>query len=44
MSKKLNTSGVLKLDYELKIQKQDSHLRFMWAILVHITSAFKDTQ
>ena len=29
ISKKLITCGVLKPDYELKIQKQHSHLRFM---------------
>ena len=35
---------VLKSDYELKIQKQYLHLRFMWTILIHIESAFKCTQ
>ena len=41
---KLKTSGVLKSDYELKIQKQYLHLGFMWTILIHIESAFKYTQ
>ena len=44
VSKKLNSSGVLKSDYELKIQKQRLRLRFMWTILIHIYSAFKYTQ
>ena len=44
MSKKLTISGALKSDYELKIQKQHSHLRFMRTILVHIDSDFKYTQ
>ena len=36
--------SVLKYDYELKIQKQHSNLRFMWTILYRINSAFKYTQ
>ena len=41
MSKELNTSGVLKSDYELKTQKQHSHLGFMWTILVQKISIFR---
>ena len=41
MSKKLENSDVLKSDYELKIQNQHSHLRFMLTILIRISSAFK---
>ena len=29
VSEKLKSSGVLKLDFELKIQKQHSHLKIM---------------
>ena len=32
------------LDFKLKIEKQHSHLIFMWTILIHIDSAFKYTQ
>ena len=35
---------MLKSDYELKIQKENLHLRFMWTILIYIESAFKYTQ
>ena len=38
MSKKLQSSGVLKSDCELKIQKQHSHSRFMLTILIHINN------
>ena len=41
MSEKLKTSSVLKSDFDLKIQKQRSHLKFMWTILIHIDSDFK---
>ena len=41
VSEKLKTSIVFKLDFDLKIQKQHSHLKFMLTILIHIGSAFK---
>ena len=44
MSKQLKTSSVVKLDIELKVQKQHSHLKFMWTILINIESDFKYTQ
>ena len=43
MFKKLKSNDVLKSDYELKIQKQHSQLRFMLTILIHIDSDFKFT-
>ena len=43
VSEKLKTSSLLELAFELKIQKQHSHLKFMSAILIHIDSAFKYT-
>ena len=44
MSKKLKFSSVLKLDFEWKIAKQESHLKFVWNILIDIDSAFEYTQ
>ena len=32
---------MLKSDFELKIQKQHSHLRLMWTNLIHIHNVFK---
>ena len=37
MSKKLKSSDVLKSDYGLKVEKQQSHLRFMLTVLIHMT-------
>ena len=41
MSEQLQTSSIVKLDFELKIQKQHSHLRFMLTTLLHIDGVFK---
>ena len=43
VSKKWKISSVVKLDFELKIQKQNSHLRFVLIILIHIDSVFRYT-
>lgn len=43
MFEKPKTSKVLKSDFELKIQKEHSHLKFMLTILIHLDSAFKYT-
>ena len=39
----LKTSGVAKLDFELKIQKHEVHSKFMLTTLIHIDSVFKYT-
>ena len=44
LSESLKTSSVLRSDFELTIQKQHFHLRFMWTMLIHIESDFKYTQ
>ena len=31
---------MIKLYFELKIQKQHSHLKFMWTILIYMESSF----
>ena len=43
VSEKLKTNSVLKLDFELKIQKQYSYLIFMGTILIHIATDFKSS-
>ena len=39
MSEKLKTSSALISNFELKIQKQHSHLRFKICILIHIDTS-----
>ena len=43
MSGNVETNNVLKSDFDLKIQKQHSYLKFMLNILIHIDSAGKYT-
>ena len=43
MFEKLKTSDVFKSDYELNIQKQQSYLKFLQTILIHMGSVFKYT-
>ena len=43
MFEKQKTSKVLKSDFQLKIQKEHSHLKFTLTILIHLDSAFKYT-
>ena len=43
MPEKIKSSGVFKSDYELNIQKQHSHLKFLRTILIHMDSAYKYT-
>ena len=40
MFEKQKTTKVFKSDFELKIQKEHSHLKFALTILIHLDSAF----
>ena len=44
MSEKLKPNSVLRLDFDLKIQKEDSNFTFFKVILINIDSSFKYTQ
>ena len=44
VSKKPNNTGVLNLTFQLKIQKQGSHVAFFCPITNHIGTTFENTQ
>ena len=44
MYEKLKTDGLFNSNFELKIQKYDSHFAFSRTILTHIDSALKYAQ